>query len=349
VRYVVVQTYPSGKKYWQFRAPKDAKLAGVVTDKYWSDGRSARYEAQRMNQQIDDFRAGKLFGKHISQHSNMNVIINLWAQETDPSDTKKTFVECARNYIGSKTLEDVADPEKTNKLYLKWLKDYSVSHANQMLAGIKTVLDFCVLRKLIPYNALHSIQLERPERNKDVGENPWTHELISEVVDHCLSDVKTANFGVFLMLMAATLREAKTVAELTWDNVNVEEGELEIDGIVYELSDSLADLLRQQYERFGHQKYVVPHVRNNGGILLPYLAPSNTLAFFLKKLDKFQKGLDIQRLRMFFVKSRIESGDSPEDVRLSSGMSMAKIEALFKGLKKVKSSDIISFPRRKDT
>ena len=63
-----------GSTVYRFVAPKDAKLAGVVKNETFQDGRKARHDIPKLIQIVDDFRKGKILAGNISINSNFQQI-----------------------------------------------------------------------------------------------------------------------------------------------------------------------------------------------------------------------------------------------------------------------------------
>ena len=63
-----------GSYAYRFVAPKDAKLAGVVKNESFRDGRRARHEIPKLVQIVEDFRKGKVLAGNISINSNFSNI-----------------------------------------------------------------------------------------------------------------------------------------------------------------------------------------------------------------------------------------------------------------------------------
>ena len=62
-----------GSYAYRFVAPKDAKLAGVVKNESFRDGRRARHEIPKLVQIVEDFRKGKVLAGNISINSNFMI------------------------------------------------------------------------------------------------------------------------------------------------------------------------------------------------------------------------------------------------------------------------------------
>jgi hypothetical protein len=64
-----------GSYAYRFVAPKDAKLAGVVKNESFRDGRRARHEIPKLVQIVEDFRKGKVLAGNISINSNFKQVV----------------------------------------------------------------------------------------------------------------------------------------------------------------------------------------------------------------------------------------------------------------------------------
>ena len=64
-----------GTLAYRFVAPKDAKLAGVVQNQSFRDGRKARFEIPKLIKIVEDFRRGKILAGNISINSNFKQVI----------------------------------------------------------------------------------------------------------------------------------------------------------------------------------------------------------------------------------------------------------------------------------
>ena len=64
-----------GSTVYRFVAPKDAKLAGVIKNHSFKDGRRARHEIPKLIKIVEDFRKGKILAGNININSNFKQVI----------------------------------------------------------------------------------------------------------------------------------------------------------------------------------------------------------------------------------------------------------------------------------
>jgi len=327
MRYVQTVSNHKGRTIYRFVPPPDAKLAGVVGSKEWTNREEAQRESKRLNLKVDKFREGEMKGKHINIDSPLPIVMDWWIRVADPPQFKVDAANNSRKHVGDLSLRDFCD--QIHDIYEKWLEKYSASNANGMLNALSTMLDHCVSRGLIVSNPASIITRAPIARHHTVEHNPWTDEIADVIIDHCMQDVEKANIGIILLLMRSTLQGPGAITNLMWSDVDLtqEYAEFEVDDKVFTLSSALTDLLDQQHSRYGHQDYVVPRVK----LGYPVVGPNKMLASDLRSITEelgFEPGLTPTSYIDFCVKQRVLGGDDPEHVRWLSGMSGERFNKL---------------------
>jgi integrase len=307
MRFLHQGTTPSGKKFWKFKTPKDVYEAGLLpSSKTWSDGRSARYEAQRMAQVVDKFRSGQALPKEIHKDTPLHAILSWYFDREGTRGSLEHYSNVLKKYIGSRkvgSLDKVILKDAYDKIY----KEESKTAANVSLQLLRRVLDYCVSNSIIPFNPAKEFKKNRTAENVRILDNPWTYELATSFVDKCLSDIYTANWGVLMILMAATLQKSDRLTYLTWSDVDFDRGTLTIDDIVFELSDNLLELLQKQYDRFKYQKWVVPKVRKDQPVLSPYPNVETAHRNLILRFG-FDTKLTLHSYWIFCIKQKVADG-----------------------------------------
>lgn len=345
MRYTKRYKLANGKNVWKFDPPKDALLAGVVTKKIWRDGRSARYESKRLEELVDKFRAGELEGVHLGEHSPINVIISWYVREAELSEVRYKCIRACREDFGHKAVGSL-DVHFAQKVYDRWIKNISISHANQKMDALIAMMDFATQQGIITGHTLHSVSKLPPERHADVrGE--WTEEAAVKFVDKCMESVETASLGVMAVIIAHTLQSASVVKELTWDKVDFNSGLLSCGNATIRMQPELQALLQQQHDRWGHQRWVVPFYSDYDRIPRPYPQLSRYTNPICEQLG-ISPPLYLGDLRDLYVHKHAKSGVSPEVLVGVTGMSRDRVLAFYnpEDLSIHLPNNVVEFPRR---
>ena len=326
MRYVQVVTGQKSRTVYRFVPPKDAKLAGVVAAKEWTSKGQATVDSKRLNIKIDKFRRGEM-KEPINTDSPISAVLTWWIEKEDPPQYKQTYARASRLTVGDMSLRDFCD--NIEAVYSNWLEKESASSASQKLNALSTMLDFCVSKKLIVSNPAKTIKRVPPNLPLDVENNLWSEDIAHSIIDHCMQDVEKANLGVLMLLVGSTLQKVSSIINLTWDDVNLttEFAEIAVGDKVFTLSASLTTLLDQQYERYGHQLFVVPKVKLGHSVTGPSEAFPNDLRNVQDDLG-LGPGLNLGSYRDFCIKQRILDGDDLEELRWITGMSEERFNKL---------------------
>lgn len=343
MRYIRRNKLADGKTVWRFDPPKDAVLAGVVTSKVWEDGRTARYEAPRLIELVDKFRAGEIEGVNINELSTVNVVIVWWESLVRLSRGRRVLIRSIRKDIGHRAIKHL-NKDYMQGVYNQWLKDYAINHCNSKLNTLIVMMDFVVSQGVLKSHSLHSVEKLKAEPYKNVTPE-WTHEIASDFVAKCMEDVNTANLGVLAVLIAHTLQKPGVVKELKWDSVDFDNNTITCGRATITMSDELRHLMEQQHARWGHQRWVVPSYSNYDRIPKPYprlFEHSNRIFSSLGKTP-----LSLENLRDLYIHKHAQAGVSPGVIAGMTGMSLERVIKFYDGLNLSKHLDtsIIKFER----
>jgi len=294
-----------GSVAYRFVAPKDAKLAGVVKNQTFQDGRKARHDIPKLIQIVDDFRKGKILAGNISINSNFQQVIAHYLNTGQfnylSSNTRRTYEYVLRAICDSKlfsrSLGEITlkylTPAHCSELYEGWVRGVSVDNANQKARVFSVLMNYCISIGLIDKNPMSRIK-KRKHTPKSII---WTKDQVELFVDTAFSKFKYRNIGLLALMCYEWGQRPTDIMHLEWDYVEPP------------IEERLMDLLTQQHKDWSFQKYVIPHQNPSDGCYRP-LSPMqvSTLTNEVKALCSLPTELQIGFLRKTAIVEMINKG-----------------------------------------
>ena len=312
-----------GTLAYRFVAPKDAKLAGVVENQSFRDGRKARFEIPKLIKIVEDFRRGKILAGNISINSNFKQVIghylNTGQFNSLSSNTRKTYEHTldaiCDSQLFSRSLGDITlkylTPAHCSELYEGWVRGVSVDNANQKARVFSVLMNYCISIGLITNNPMSRIK-KRKHTPKSIV---WTKNQVELFVDTAFSKFKYRNIGLLALMCYEWGQRPTDIMHLKWDNLDFKTKSATIKqskrGATVQLpiEEKLTDLLMQQHKDWSFQEYVIPHQNPSDGCYRP-LSPMqvSTLTNEIKALCGLPMELQIGFLRKTAIVEMIGSG-----------------------------------------
>ena len=316
-----------GSYIYRFVPPKDAKLAGVMKNHTFKDGRQARHEIPKLLKTVEDFRKGNLLVGNISINSNFNQVV-LHYMNTDQfnslsSNTRRTYEyilnSICKTKLFSRDLGDITlkylTPAHCSTLYELWVRGVSIDNANQKARVFSMLMNYCISIGLVEFNPMSRIK-KRKHQPKSIV---WTKDQVELFVETAFSQFKWRNIGLLALMCYEWGQRPTDIMNLKWDFVEppIEEytGMVTIKQskrgatVKLPIEDNLMKLLTQQHKDWSFQEYVIPHQRPSDGCYRP-LSPMqvSTLVNEIKSACGLPMELQIGFLRKTAINEMIESG-----------------------------------------
>ena len=312
-----------GSTVYRFVAPKDAKLAGVMKNHTFQDGRKARHEIPKLIKTVEDFRKGKVLAGNISINSNFQQVIGHYLNTGQfnylSSNTRRTYEYVLRSICDSKlfsrSLGEITlkylTPAHCSELYEGWVRGVSVDNANQKARVFSVLMNYCISIGLITNNPMSRIK-KRKHTPKSIV---WTKNQVELFVDTAFSKFKYRNIGLLALMCYEWGQRPTDIMHLKWDNLDFKTKSATIKqskrGATVQLpiEEKLTDLLMQQHKDWSFQEYVIPHQNPSDGCYRP-LSPMqvSTLTNEIKALCGLPMELQIGFLRKTAIVEMIGSG-----------------------------------------
>ena len=155
--------------------------------------------------------------------------------------------------------------------YNKWC-ERGVSFANHLMSVIRVLLNYGINMEHCVMNPFSNIKKRVVANSKVV----WTKGAIIRFLDIAYSDFKTRNIGLIAQMAYEWWQRIGDMRLLEWSSLDLDEKRMHIEQskrraeVFLPISDELCEMLIQQKEDYGFQKYVVPRPRPFKGSYKPY-------------------------------------------------------------------------------
>lgn len=280
MRYLRKVKTKSGKTVYRFKPPEAAVKAGVVPNRTYPDGRTARYEVPRLLEKLDEWRQGKgpVFG--INTKSRLVDIFNHFSNTEHfkrlSSSSQNSYSYGIPNLLSTKvqgrTLGDFRIDSLSavlcSSVYDQWVRDKGVPTANRWSTLFGVLINYASSLDLIQSNPMAKV--------KKLGHTPrsevWTEKQVEAFVETAFTKFRWRSMGLLALLCYEWAQRPKDIANLKWEAVDLLGGSVTITqtkrgATVYlPIPEHLSPVLSQQNEDLGFQPWVVPDVnRPTGG------------------------------------------------------------------------------------
>ena len=327
----------NGKKVWKFNPPKDAKDAGVVAYKVFTDGRVARHEVPKLIDLVASYRKGDIkegaLGSlsllvHLRNYHQLTDTFKDLSGDTQKANTQLLDSVCM-TYVGGKTLGEYSIGDVGAKVcqeaYNKWLKHGSPSSANSRASQLSILMDLAGSLEIVSSNPMAFVTKTPQEPQVP---RVWEEDQVEQLLEIGYKDFKHRNITLLAHLSYEWCQRPKDISVLTWSQINWEQQSVTItqttngNTVVLPIDSSLMVLLMRQEEDFGFQQYVVPHTVPSGSVYKPMRADQlHGLFTEVRDLAGLDSGLHLGSLRTTGIMELLEAGVDPLLVTQVSGHS----------------------------
>jgi len=184
-------------------------------------------------------------------------------------------IVCSTSVVDGKKLGSYKLSSLTTKLaklaYNKWC-DRGVSFANHLMSVIRVLLNYGINMEHCVMNPFSNIKKRVVSHRKVV----WTREDVIRFLDTAYSDFKTRSLGLIAQMAYEWCQRIGDMRLLEWSNLDLDEKRMQIEQskrraeVFLPISDELHEMLVQQKNDYGFQKYVAPRPRPIRGSYKPY-------------------------------------------------------------------------------
>jgi len=155
--------------------------------------------------------------------------------------------------------------------YNKWC-ERGVSFANHLMSVVRVLLNYGINMEHCNMNPFSNIKKRVTKSRKVV----WTKEDIIRFLDTCYSDFNTRSIGLIAHMAYEWCQRIGDMRLLEWSNLDLDAKRMQIEQskrraqVFLPISDELHEMLVQQQNDYGFQKYVAPRPRAYKGSYKPY-------------------------------------------------------------------------------
>ena len=155
--------------------------------------------------------------------------------------------------------------------YNEWCEQ-GLHMANHVISATRIIFNHGVRMELCLLNPFANVRKRATERRKTV----WSRVQVQNLLDVAYGDFSTRNLGLIAHMAYEWCQRLGDMRLLTWDNIDFSTKTVYIEQskrraeVHLPISDDLCDMLTQQEQDFGFQKYVAPRPNPIRGEYKPY-------------------------------------------------------------------------------
>ena len=205
--------------------------------------------------------------------------------------------------------------------YNKWC-ERGVSFANHLMSVVRVLLNYGINMEHCNMNPFSNIKKRVTKSRKVV----WTKEDVIRFLDTCYSDFNTRSIGLIAHMAYEWCQRIGDMRLLEWSNLNLDAKRMQIEQskrraqVFLPISDELHEMLVQQQNDYGFQKYVAPRPRAYKGSYKPYsLTKLPLLARKVMDSAGLSKELRLSDLRRTGTVEMVDAGVSMGNIMSVTG------------------------------
>ena len=322
-KYTTKYRKADGTLSWRFTPPDDVKVAGVVSNVTFQDGRTARYEIPKLLKLIEQYKKGEIKAGRIGSRSTLRQVFAHYrdsfhfkrlSYNTEIAYTYGLHYVCRTKVFG-KEFGDIPvgtiNPQHCAEAYQTWCELVSVSSGNTHARLLSVLLNYCVSLDVIKNNPMSKVQKEHHEPRSVV----WTKSQVELFLDTAFNHFNYRNIGLLVLMCYEWGQRPADIRNLTWDCINFKDKKITITQskrgatVVLPIPSNIIDMLNQQFEDWGWQQYVIPYHRASDGCYRPYTCSQvGEYTNIVKALCDLPDDLRAGDLRKTAINEMIESG-----------------------------------------
>ena len=334
MRYLRKVKNKDGKTVYRFKPPEEAVRAGVVPNKTFQDGRTARYEVPRLLEKLDAWRKGKGPVFHLNNKSRLIDVYNYFITTEHfkrlSSSSQNAYSYGIPNLLSTKikgrTLGDVRIDSLSalfcSSVYEQWVKEKGIPTANRWSTLFSVLVNYAASLDLIQTNPMAKVKKLSYTQRSEV----WTEKQVELFVETAFTKFRWRSMGILALLCYEWAQRPKDIARLRWEAVDLTGGSVTITqtkrgATVYlPIAKHLEAVLRQQNEDLGFQPWVVPDVnRPTGGYEPMTSSMMSLLAREIKEAAGIPSHLFVGDLRKSAITEMVSAGVDTAAIMSVSG------------------------------
>jgi hypothetical protein len=170
------------------------------------------------------------------------------------------------------------------------------------------------------FNAMYKYTgIESPMKGatfEAAGKRESLESQLKDLLTVAYSQFKWRNAGLLMQLTYEQGQPINRLALCTWDNVDLDAGILEVDGVITKLSDDMREMLAQQKEDFGFQQYIAPnpHPTREGYPAYGGSQLSRTIRK-IKQAGHIKGDINVSEIRRLGLSRMLADGMDEEEVK----------------------------------
>jgi len=234
-------------------------------------------------------------------------------------------IVCSTSVVDDKELGSYKLSNLTTKLaklsYNKWC-ERGVSFANHLMSVIRVLLNYGINMEHTNMNPFSNIKKRVVAHRKVV----WTKEDVIKFLDTAYSDFKTRNIGLIAQMAYEWCQRIGDMRLLEWSSIDLDAKRVHIEQskrraqVFLPISDELHEMLTQQHDDYGFQKYVAPRPKAYRGAYKPYtLTKLPILARKLMSSAGLSNELRLSDLRRTGTVEMVDAGVSMGNIMSVTG------------------------------
>lgn len=197
-----------------------------------------------------------------------------------------------------------------------------LSMANHIMSVTRVLLNYGINMEHCIVNPFSNIK-KRVVANRKIV---WSKKDVIRFLDIAYSDFNTRSIGLIAHMAYEWCQRVGDMRLLEWSNIDFEEKRMNIEQskrraeVFLPISDELCEMLVQQQEDYGFQKYVAPRPRAYRGVYTPYtLTKLPILARKLMDSVGLSKELRLSDLRRTGTVEMVDAGVSMGNIMSVTG------------------------------
>ena len=275
-RFTQVRKLADGTKAYRFNPPQKFIDAGVVERiELGLDLATAKSAASKHNDRIDKWRVSQ--AQVLNAGSKLFLLVDDYYNSSNFSLLRKSTQKDYKYFLKHmmQTLEDVRISDVTTRrakvAYEKWLH-HGIPYANHVCAVASILYNYAIDREYITLNPFTHVKRKTSIQRKVV----WQHDYVLLFLNTAYGEWRWRNVGLIAQMAYEWVQRLGDIRVLEWENIDLDAKRLDLEqskrraAVSLPISDGLVNMLQQQHEDFGFQKYVSPMIVPNGGEFVPY-------------------------------------------------------------------------------
>lgn len=270
-RYVLRSRYKDKTKF-RWNPPQDCVDAGIThRAELGNRWQYVVHYAEAENKKIDEWRKERNLLKNLNEKAKVSDLIESYKQNISFKKLKKKtqddYISFLKvwfdNKLGGTPLLNAKLCEITTPMCQRVYEEHaenSVAYANHSLAVYRLLFNYGIRQGFTNFNPFSKVYRRQDAKRKVI----WEKEQVKEFLDFAYSKLRYRSVGLIVQMAYEWGQRLGDMRMLQWSNYDLETGILSLEQskrrakITLPTSDGLMEMLKQQHDDYGWQKYVAP-------------------------------------------------------------------------------------------